>query len=315
MASFWNPAPKRLAFGFTALAAITYGLITLGALVRAHGAGLACPDWPLCFGEFIPTFDVKVAFEWGHRVLAGSVSIGLLALSLQSLRSAELRSLMRPRLMIAWGLLFAQVVFGGLTVLHRLAPWTVSGHLVLGNSFCLTLAWIAGDLFDRAQGRRRTRALPASARRLVVGVAFFLGLQLILGGLVAGSYAGLACSSFPTCNGTEFIPSLRGGVGLHVLHRLNGFVLLLGFLTLTAFTRGMGRIGLYARMGLGLVLLQILLGVTDVLLRLPVEITALHTATAAAIVLTTTFAMREVVLTRGAKTPAHVDSAVGMVKA
>jgi len=258
---------------------------------------------------------VKVAFEWGHRVLAGSVSIGLLALSILSLRSNELRARMRPRLMVAWGILVAQIVFGGLTVLHQLAPWTVSGHLVLGNSFCLTLAWIAGDLFECAHGLHRTRALPASVRGLAMGVAFFLGLQLILGGLVAGSFAGLTCTSFPTCNGTDFIPTLKGGVGLHVMHRLNGFVLFIGFVALAVLTRGLGRIGLYARMGLGLVMLQIVLGVTDVLLGLPVEITALHTATAAAIVLTTAFIVREVVLVRGLKTPARVDAAVGMVEA
>jgi hypothetical protein len=46
----------------------------LGALVRAHEAGLACPDWPLCFGELVPRFDLKVAFEYGHRVTAGAVA-------------------------------------------------------------------------------------------------------------------------------------------------------------------------------------------------------------------------------------------------
>ena len=44
----------RLSLGFALLVALTFGLIVLGALVRAHGAGLACPDWPLCFGELVP---------------------------------------------------------------------------------------------------------------------------------------------------------------------------------------------------------------------------------------------------------------------
>ena len=66
---------RRLATGFVALAGVTYVLIVFGALVRANGAGLACPDWPLCFGEVIPAFDVGVAFEWGHRALAGSVGL------------------------------------------------------------------------------------------------------------------------------------------------------------------------------------------------------------------------------------------------
>ena len=52
------------------VAGLTFCLIVVGALVRANDAGLACPDWPLCYGEFVPTFDLKVAFEWGHRVFA-----------------------------------------------------------------------------------------------------------------------------------------------------------------------------------------------------------------------------------------------------
>jgi heme A synthase len=42
---------RVLGWGFAGLAAASFVLIVLGALVRAHGAGLACPDWPLCFGE------------------------------------------------------------------------------------------------------------------------------------------------------------------------------------------------------------------------------------------------------------------------
>ena len=65
----------RLAAGFGALVVLTFGLIVLGALVRAHGAGLACPDWPLCFGELLPPMDFKVAFEWTHRLVAGCVAL------------------------------------------------------------------------------------------------------------------------------------------------------------------------------------------------------------------------------------------------
>ena len=65
----------KLAAAFTALLVATVCLMTLGALVRAHEAGLACPDWPLCFGPFVPAMDVKVAFEYSHRALAGSISL------------------------------------------------------------------------------------------------------------------------------------------------------------------------------------------------------------------------------------------------
>jgi cytochrome c oxidase assembly protein subunit 15 len=266
-----------LARGFVLLAATTYCLIVLGALVRANGAGLACPDWPLCFGQLVPQFDFRVALEWGHRVLAGLVSLGLLALSWAGWRREELRSRLKPRLAMAWALLATQVVSGGLTVLLGLAPWTVSAHLLLGNAFCLTLLGPA----------------------LVAVTATCLLLQLVLGGLVAGHAAGLACPTFPTCDGHSLAPTLGGSVGLQVLHRVHGLLLLASFALLAWVTRRSGRVGRLARTGLRLVLVQIAIGVANVLLQLPVEVTALHTATAAAIVLATALLARELVLARG----------------
>src|SRR2546426_6456751 len=72
---------ERLAPAFAGLAVATWALIVLGALVRAHGAGLACPDWPLCFGTVAPRMDVRVAFEYSHRALAGTITLGFLALA------------------------------------------------------------------------------------------------------------------------------------------------------------------------------------------------------------------------------------------
>jgi cytochrome c oxidase assembly protein subunit 15 len=291
-------AARLLAIGFSVLTGVTFCLIVLGASVRANDAGLACPDWPLCFGEIIPTINVKVAFEFGHRVLAGLVSIGLVALSGFAWRQASLRRLLKPRLAFTWILLATQVVFGGLTVLLRLAPWTVSAHLILGNAFCLTLLWVAWDLFETGSEPRNRPSLGVGVRVLACGVAACLLLQLALGGLVSSYYAGLACNTFPTCNGEAIAPTFSGMVGLHVMHRLNGFLLLSGYILLVWRLRGEGSLGRLANLGLGLVFLQIGLGVTDVLLQIPVEITALHTATAATIVLTTATLMREVVLSK-----------------
>ena len=81
----------RLAGAFGALLALTFGLIVLGALVRANDAGLACPDWPLCFGEVIPRMNLEVAFEWTHRLVAGSLAVGFVTLALLALRRPATR--------------------------------------------------------------------------------------------------------------------------------------------------------------------------------------------------------------------------------
>ncbi len=289
----------RIAAGFVGLAGLTYCLIVLGALVRAHDAGLACPDWPLCKGEVVPEFDVKVAFEWSHRALAGAVSLGLLAFSWWGWRRAELRVVLKPRLLLVWLLLLAQVTFGGLTVLLGLAPWTVSGHLLLGNCFCLCLLWISRDLYEIRSGVRERVSLAMAVPTLVAVSGGCLVLQIVLGGLVSSHYAGLACTTFPTCNGDEIVPTLAGLRGLHVLHRLNGFALLASFGLLAGAARHTGRLGWLAGVGLRLTLLQIVVGIANVMLRLPFAVTALHTAIAAALVLTVGLLVREMMLVRG----------------
>lgn len=287
-----------LARGFALLSGLTFCLIVVGALVRAHDAGLACPDWPLCHGQVVPDFDLGIAFEWGHRVFAGSISLGLVALTWIALRSRVIRSSFTGRLGVAWAILLTQVVFGGLTVLLKLAPWTVSVHLVLGNVFCLTLMWIGFDLREGIAGRRTQPSISGATPALTAVVASALLLQIVLGGWVSSHYAGLACASFPTCDGQAFVPTLSGPVGMHVLHRLNGLLLLGAFATLALKTRGTTRIGRLARLGTLLVVLQIAVGASNVWLRLPAPVTALHTALAAALVLTTGLLVRDGVLAR-----------------
>ncbi len=287
---------KWLARGFAALTMVTLCLIVLGASVRARGAGLACPDWPLCFGELIPKFNVLVAFEWSHRALAGGVSLGLMVLSWLCLRTSDVRGAMQRRLAFAWLLLLTQAVFGGLTVLLKLAPWTVSIHLILGNGFCLTLFLFYRELRERGSPRIAREAVAPGTRALAALLAFCLFFQLLLGGLVSSQYAGLACSSFPTCDGEAFVPTLVGTVGLHVLHRLNGLLLLVTTLAIVWATRNSGRTAGPSQAAACLVVLQIVIGVANVLLRLPFELRGLHTGVGAIIVLAVGGLVREIIL-------------------
>jgi cytochrome c oxidase assembly protein subunit 15 len=277
-------ALRRLSAGFFALCAATFGLIVLGALVRAHGAGLACPDWPLCFGRVVPAFDLRVAFEWTHRAVAGGIALGFAGLAFATLRRPAARAASRGWLAVAALLLAAQIALGALTVWKLLAAWTVTSHLVIGNTFDASLLWI-GLRLRRAAGAAPAPAVPATVRAWLAATIACLSLQLVLGGLVSSRYAGLACPEWPTCNGGVWFPSFGGTVGLHLLHRGNGYLLALllgGSAWAARGHRPLGRaLGLAAALGAA----QVVAGILNVRLGLPVEITGLHSALAAALVL------------------------------
>ncbi len=283
----------RLAGAFGALLALTFGLIVLGTLVRANDAGLACPDWPLCFGELIPRMNLEVAFEWTHRLVAGGLVVGFTTLALLALRRAGTHAAAGRLLAVGAALLAMQALLGALTVWRLLAPWTVTAHLIAGNSFALVLLWTALALRDRARPRVPPAATPLPARRLLALVTVLLFAQMLLGGLVASRYAGLACPDWPTCRGDQWFPTWQGPVGLHLLHRMNGYALFAALAAAALACRAVPALRRISAVALGLVMAQLVVGIANVWLRLPVEVTALHSALAAGLVLSVSLAVRE----------------------
>ncbi len=283
-----------MAYGFVGLAAVTYVLIVLGALVRAHGAGLACPDWPLCFGEAIPEFNFKIAFEWGHRVLAGSVGLVFLALGALTLRLPTLGRAMRMGLLLSAIVLATQIILGGLTVLELLASWTVTSHLVTGNAFALSVVVLARRLL-RISGHLPGAAPASQALRIATTVTgALLFIQIVLGGLVSSSYAGLVCPDWPTCMNGEYFPTWTGIQGLHLFHRTVGYTVVLALAATAYMARGHTSTKRWLMLAAVMGAAQACVGITNVLLRLPVEVTALHSALAAGLVCTVGISVREV---------------------
>lgn len=265
--------PAWVRRGFLGLAGVTWTLLVFGATVRVHGAGLSCPDWPLCFGQVVPEMNMQVFLEWGHRVLAGTISMVFLGLGVWVLSDRELRG----RAGLAWGVssavLLTQIILGGLTVLHLLVYWSVTLHLLVGNLFLISLLFIAHRVSPRpVQGSSRTLGLS-------VALAVSWVLQMALGGLVSSNHAGMACTEWPTCNGGLWAPALDGIVGLQLAHRAGAYLLLVLSVAFawSAHSEGASR---YGRAVLGLVLAQAALGITNVLMEMPVELAVLHSATA-----------------------------------
>jgi cytochrome c oxidase assembly protein subunit 15 len=250
-----------------------YALLVFGATVRVHGAGLSCPDWPLCFGRILPQFDFGVFLEWGHRVLASVVSIGFLTLGAAVMVRPQLRAAAGSVVLAGLVVLAVQVVLGGLTVLHLLASWTVVAHLLTGNLFLLVMLLVAERL---APGP--TVPVAPLARALLLALVVAVPLQMALGGLVSSTHAGAACTQWPMCSNNQWFPSWEGAVGLQIVHRLGAYAVGLLALALAVALRG----GL-GWMILAMVLAQIALGVLNAVMRMPVEIAVAHSALADAL--------------------------------
>ncbi len=277
----------------TALVVVTWLLIGFGALVRSMKAGLACPDWPLCFGEVLPDVRLEgVIYEFGHRALAGFVAIGYAILLLKSRRDAALRQLIGRSMTVAGVLLVAQIVMGGLTVLivekghggdPRPAAWTVTTHLVLGNSFAATIAWAAWRVRD-GLGSQVT-GKPVMTPLLVAWSASLL-LQFLLGGIIASNLAGMVCIEFPACSGGVWFPSWSGFVGLQLLHRLNAYLLVVLAAAMAWLMRD-SRVAALSRLVMVVVVLQVIAGALNIWLSLAPAVTVSHSALASALFLLT----------------------------
>ncbi|HEX5030582.1 MAG TPA: COX15/CtaA family protein [Candidatus Eisenbacteria bacterium] len=274
--------PRRLPALLSFALVLTLGLVVWGGVVRLSGSGLAIPDWPLAEGKLLPKPHPNVLIEYGHRFLAMLVSFTTLAIAIVVFRSR----LYRPRLAgLTIALLITlvlQVFMGARVVLDELPVDRVVAHLLLAFTFfgiLVTMRHRAGDL-ERAQAASggRARGLARFAH-IAAGLVF---LQAGLGAWTSSSGAALACPDFPTCHGL-WLPPMEGLVGIHYAHRLGGYVVFLTVLLLCVPSLS-GRLPSGARWALRLsgilVAIQLLLGIGNVLLRVPLPVSAAHLGTA-----------------------------------
>ena len=97
-------------------AAAGFLLVIAGGLVTSTGSGLAVPDWPLSYGTLFPPMVGGIRFEHSHRVIAATVGLMTLVLTLWVL-FADRRRWVRRLAIAALALVVLQGLLGGLTVL------------------------------------------------------------------------------------------------------------------------------------------------------------------------------------------------------
>jgi heme o synthase len=201
-----------------AAAVATFVLISIGGLVRATDSGLGCPDWPLCFGDWLPPADLHAWIEHTHRLVA-AVFVGPLvgAVGLITVFSGRRRD--RPLLaaaVVAGVLVIVQSLLGAAVVLEGLAAELVTAHLAMA------LVVLAATIFlaDRAaNGPMPAAHVRPRLTRLAALTAVAIYGQMLLGSWVTGHHAGLAFADFPLMNGSLVPDLVAAEQAIHFAHR------------------------------------------------------------------------------------------------
>ncbi len=247
-------------------------LMAIGSATRVMNAGLACPDWPLCYGEVVPVkqMNLQVFLEWFHRLDAALIGISALSLAIISWwNRRSVPSWLPWAATFALGLIFFQGILGGLTVTQLLRFDIVTAHLGTALLFFTTLLVIGTALLPY-QGTGTVGKLPIVS----LTAAIFVYIQSLLGALVGSRWALHQC--FGTSQLCGVMYSHIGGVVPPTLATL--VVVWLSWRTPALHPT----LRYLANLALGCLILQILLGVATLRLHLQVEpLTVAHQAVGA----------------------------------
>ena len=191
-ASSINPIRLRLAQLAAHLVVALVALVVIGGATRVMEAGLACPDWPLCYGSLLPgrQMNVQVFLEWFHRLDAFVVGVALLV---QMFVVWWYRRDLPGWLLPLSGLLVLMVALqgglGALTVLKLLPSGVVTAHLALALMLVITVSGLTQTLLASPQSIAAPRWWTVLGSFSVLAVS----AQCLLGAGMATSWASQRC--------------------------------------------------------------------------------------------------------------------------
>jgi heme A synthase len=304
---------KRLLILALAADLVALATLMLGSWTRINGAGLTCPDWPLCRGSLLPALGGGTIWEWTHRLLAFAVAPLVVALIAVAWRQRARSPFVAPALCFIAATFVVQVILGAETVRLANTPFSVVVHWATAMALIASISAMAvfAAASDPAPSHaRRAPLLLPSVLAATATVAFF---TMCIGAYVSSSGAGLACLSIPGCAGSVVV--YTPGEFVQMLHRIAAASTLI--VAAAAFTLAFSqaaslRVRAAVATGVALVAVQVLLGLLNVALRLPTNLREAHAANAAflflAFFVAAAFAMLDAAPLRGAVALAEGDA-------
>ncbi len=294
---------------------LAFGVVSLGAWTRLVDAGLGCPDWPGCYGfaifpmteteiaqanELYPErkFEIEKAIpEVVHRYFAGFLGLLIIGIFIMSLYLKPYNSLVTKLTGALVVLVLCQSTFGYLTVSLKLWPQVVTMHLLGGFATTTLLFLTYMKLKDLDTGSSEPYGVSKKTFKLLNFAFPVLVAQIVLGVWLSSNYAAFACPDFPLCQGQilpdsdfrmgfNFMqsigPDYLGGkldhqsrTAIHLVHRLGAILVTFYFVALIASFYS-EKLKKYSGVLSFFLLLQLLLGISNIIYRLPLYVAIAH---------------------------------------
>ncbi|MBU2925972.1 COX15/CtaA family protein [Colwellia sp. 4_MG-2023] len=305
---------------------LAFIVIALGAYTRLTHAGLGCPDWPTCYGQLdvpktaeqiakaelaFPERPVEPHKAWNemiHRYFAGALGLFILAIAFLSFKNRHQNTPLRLPLLILAVVIF-QAVLGMWTVTMMLMPIVVMAHL-LGGFTTLSLLFLLHLRLRKTQISVSEAPVKKYGSFALLGIIVLVG-QIGLGGWTSSHYAALSCVELPICqpgwqeqltfeNSFDLVPPAQESyefghlphedrVTIHVTHRFGAIIttVYLTWLMIMVYLRAKTNALKVATLVVGVALTsQVLLGISNIVLSLPLGIAVAHNVVAACLMLT-----------------------------
>lgn len=290
---------RFLRLGTLTIAAI-YLVILAGSTVRASGAGMGCPDWPTCFGQWVPPTDeaqlpadyhaiyaargyadtafnpVKTWTEYTNRLIGASAGILILLTLLRS------RDYLKSDPGVFWFSLTAFLLMGfqgwlgSAVVASNLRPVMITIHMLMAFLIQCILIYTVTRSQRESLSHLDLSGLPSRYRPVLTAAMFMTLLQVAMGTQIRES-VDLIAMAFE--NGERHLWREEFPIIFYV-HRSFSSVILLTNLWLVWKTLGAPKAGLLMRrvaMALaGLILAAIASGVTLDRLGFPAAVQPVH---------------------------------------